>query len=98
MFWAFFAVFEHATGACEPSHRRSDFSPEHQIGPDQKCVSRGAPRIVAPDGLVVSAHPRASGRIVVSYQVGGEREMFEVVELKRRVGGRRREPRIRLGP
>jgi hypothetical protein len=98
MFWAFFAVFDHAPGACEPSHRRRDFSPEHQIGPDQKCVSRGAPRIVVPNGFVVSAHPRASGRIIAPYQVGGEREMFEVVELKRRVGVRRREPRIRLGP
>ena len=98
MFGAVVAAFEHASTACEPSHRRRGLASEHQARSDQKCVPGGALRIVAPDGFVVSARPRARGFLVVTGQVRGEREPLEIIQLERCLGVRRRKLPVRVAP
>jgi hypothetical protein len=98
VFWTLAAAFEHAATAREPSHRRRGLASEHQTRPDQHSVVGGAPRVAAPDSLVMSAGPREPGFLVMSGQVRGESELLEVIEIERRSGIRRRELRVRVPP
>jgi hypothetical protein len=61
-------------------------------------VAGGAPRIVASDGLPVSARPRERGFLVMTGQVRGESQLLKVVEIERRSGVRPRELRVRVAP
>lgn len=98
VFWTLAAAFEYAATAGEPSHRRRALAPEHQSRPGQDSVAGGAPRIVASDGLPVSARPRERGFLVMTGQVRGESQLLKVVEIERRSGVRPRELRVRVAP
>jgi hypothetical protein len=98
VFWTLGAAFEYAATACEPSHCRCGLATKHPTRPDQESVARGAPRVVAPNGFVVSARPREHRFLVMSGQVRGESELLQIVEIERRGGVRRREPRVRVTP
>ena len=89
---------EYAATAREPAHRRCGLASKHQTRPNQHSVASGAPRIVPPDSLVMSARPREPGLLVMSGQVRGESELLQIVEIERRSCVRRREPRVRVAP
>jgi len=92
------AVLDQTGGARNPAAATGEFTASHEPKAQPEGIPDRPWEVIGAEGFLVSPRKKLRGFVGPANQLGGEREMLEIVEVKCAFDGGRRQLLVGLGP